>query len=96
MLTIVPSATGHGDSNGKNLPTMVKDVSGIGQVACGSSHTIIVSQDGRTVWSFGGGDNGTVTCVSVSISMSLLVKATQLYFVKINGYSSIKTCYDVN
>lgn len=50
--------SGHGDSNSKNLPTCVKDVSGVGQVACGSSHTIAVSQDGKTVWSFGGGDNG--------------------------------------
>ncbi|GAB1606906.1 hypothetical protein Ahia01_000973300, partial [Argonauta hians] len=49
---------GHGDSNSKNVPTCIKDVSGVGQVACGSSHTIAVSQDGRTVWSFGGGDNG--------------------------------------
>lgn len=40
------------------MPTCVKDVSGVGQVACGSSHTIAVSQDGKTVWSFGGGDNG--------------------------------------
>ena len=61
MLISVTIPAGHGDSNGKNLPTLVKDVSGIGQVACGSSHTIIVSQDGRTVWSFGGGDNGN-TC----------------------------------
>lgn len=56
MFTFV--RTGHGDSNGKNLPTLVKDISNVGQVACGSSHTIAVSQDGRTVWSFGGGDNG--------------------------------------
>lgn len=40
------------------MPTLVKDMSGVGQVACGSSHTIAVAQDGRTVWSFGGGDNG--------------------------------------
>ena len=51
-------STGHGDSNGKNQPTLVKDVSKVGQVVCGSSHTLAVSQDGRTVWSFGGGDNG--------------------------------------
>ena len=49
---------GHGDSNSKNIPTLVKDISNVGQVVCGSSHTIAVSQDGRTVWSFGGGDNG--------------------------------------
>ncbi|XP_033110692.1 probable E3 ubiquitin-protein ligase HERC1 [Anneissia japonica] len=49
---------GHGDSNSKNCPTLVKDISSVGQVICGSSHTIAVSQDGRTVWSFGGGDNG--------------------------------------
>ncbi|XP_060677257.1 probable E3 ubiquitin-protein ligase HERC1 isoform X2 [Hemiscyllium ocellatum] len=49
---------GHSDSHSRNLPTLVKDISSVGQVACGSSHTIAVSQDGRTVWSFGGGDNG--------------------------------------
>ncbi|XP_072310878.1 probable E3 ubiquitin-protein ligase HERC1 isoform X3 [Eucyclogobius newberryi] len=49
---------GHSDSQSRNVPTLVKDVSSVGQVACGSSHTIAVAQDGRTVWSFGGGDNG--------------------------------------
>ena len=51
-------ATGHGDSNSKNFPTRVADLSGIGQVACGGSHTLAVSQEGKHVWSFGGGDNG--------------------------------------
>uniref|UniRef100_A0A672ZRT2 HECT-type E3 ubiquitin transferase n=1 Tax=Sphaeramia orbicularis TaxID=375764 RepID=A0A672ZRT2_9TELE len=49
---------GHSDSQSRNVPTLVKDISGVGQVTCGSSHTIAVAQDGRTVWSFGGGDNG--------------------------------------
>uniref|UniRef100_A0A8C2HR54 E3 ubiquitin-protein ligase HERC1 n=1 Tax=Cyprinus carpio TaxID=7962 RepID=A0A8C2HR54_CYPCA len=49
---------GHSDSHSRNMPTLVKDISGVGQVACGSSHTIAVAQDGRIVWSFGGGDNG--------------------------------------
>ncbi|KAM3873957.1 putative E3 ubiquitin-protein ligase HERC1 [Diretmus argenteus] len=49
---------GHSDSHSRNVPTLVKDISGVGQVACGSSHTIAVAQDGRVVWSFGGGDNG--------------------------------------
>ncbi|XP_035383560.1 probable E3 ubiquitin-protein ligase HERC1 isoform X3 [Electrophorus electricus] len=49
---------GHSDSHSRNVPTLVKDISGVGQAACGSSHTIAVSQDGRVVWSFGGGDNG--------------------------------------
>lgn len=52
---------GHSDSQSRNTPTLVKDISGVGQVVCGSSHTIAVAQDGRTVWSFGGGDNGMVT-----------------------------------
>ena len=52
------SVAGHGDSNSRNVPTLVKDISSVGQVVCGSSHTIAISQDGRTVWSFGGGDNG--------------------------------------
>ncbi|KAK1176357.1 putative E3 ubiquitin-protein ligase HERC1 isoform X1 [Acipenser oxyrinchus oxyrinchus] len=49
---------GHSHSHSRNVPTLVKDISGVGQVACGSSHTIAVAQDGRVGWSFGGGDNG--------------------------------------
>ncbi|XP_037104179.1 probable E3 ubiquitin-protein ligase HERC1 isoform X3 [Syngnathus acus] len=49
---------GHGDSSSRNIPTLVKDISNVGEVSCGSSHTIALSKDGRTVWSFGGGDNG--------------------------------------
>ncbi|XP_037401666.1 probable E3 ubiquitin-protein ligase HERC1 isoform X2 [Pygocentrus nattereri] len=49
---------GHSDSHSRNVPTLVKDISGVGQAACGSSHTIAVALDGRIVWSFGGGDNG--------------------------------------
>ncbi len=40
------------------MPTAVKDISGAGQVACGAAHTLVLSQDGKTVWSFGSGDNG--------------------------------------
>ena len=50
--------SGHGDSNSKSVPTKVHDIGAVGQVACGSSHTLALSQDARTVWSFGGGDNG--------------------------------------
>ncbi|KAJ1212712.1 hypothetical protein NDU88_000365 [Pleurodeles waltl] len=49
---------GHRDSQSRSTPTLVKDISGVGQVSCGSSNTVAVSQDGLTVWSFGGGDNG--------------------------------------
>ncbi|CAB3370488.1 Hypothetical predicted protein [Cloeon dipterum] len=49
---------GHGDSVGRNMPTLVRDIAGVGGVACGSAHTLAVSMDGKTVWSFGGGDNG--------------------------------------
>uniref|UniRef100_H3AIW9 B30.2/SPRY domain-containing protein n=1 Tax=Latimeria chalumnae TaxID=7897 RepID=H3AIW9_LATCH len=49
---------GHNDGENRSVPALVRDISGVGQVACGSSYTIAVSQDGRTVWSFGGGDNG--------------------------------------
>ncbi|XP_059169765.1 probable E3 ubiquitin-protein ligase HERC1 isoform X3 [Physella acuta] len=49
---------GHGDKTSRNVPKQVKDIGPVGQVACGSSHTLAVSQDGKTVWSFGGGDNG--------------------------------------
>lgn len=56
--TLSACDVGHSDSHSRNVPTLVKDISGVGQVACGSSHTIAVAQDGRIVWSFGGGDNG--------------------------------------
>ncbi|XP_063233987.1 probable E3 ubiquitin-protein ligase HERC1 isoform X2 [Bacillus rossius redtenbacheri] len=49
---------GHGDYNGRNTPTLVRDLAGVGSVACGSAHTIALSEDGKTVWSFGSGDNG--------------------------------------
>lgn len=40
------------------MPTLVRDLSNIGAVACGSAHTIALSADGKTVWSFGSADNG--------------------------------------
>ena len=52
---------GCGDNNSRNVPTLVKDVGNVGHVACGSSHTLCASRDGRTVWSFGSGDNGELT-----------------------------------
>lgn len=54
------------------MPTLVKDISGVGQVACGSSHTIAVAQDGRTVWSFGGGDNGELSDSSMLLGIGHL------------------------
>ena len=50
---------GHGDSASKNMPTKVKDLPPVDHVACGSSHTVVVSKDGKTVWSFGSGDAGS-------------------------------------
>ncbi|KAJ8965419.1 hypothetical protein NQ314_004172 [Rhamnusium bicolor] len=49
---------GHGDSNGRPVPTLVADLTDVGLVACGSSHTLVVSRYGKTVWSFGSGENG--------------------------------------
>ncbi|KAL4227433.1 putative E3 ubiquitin-protein ligase herc1 [Mactra antiquata] len=49
---------GHGDSSSKNLPTKVKDLSPVCHVACGSSHTVVLSRDCKTLWSFGSGDSG--------------------------------------
>ncbi|XP_043943342.1 probable E3 ubiquitin-protein ligase HERC1 [Protopterus annectens] len=49
---------GHSDSQSRNVPTLVRDISNAGQVVCGSSHTVVLSQDGRTLWSFGDGDHG--------------------------------------
>ncbi|ODM97024.1 putative E3 ubiquitin-protein ligase HERC1 [Orchesella cincta] len=49
---------GHGDTNDRQVPTLVKDVCNVGIVACGGSHTIAVSKCGRICWSFGGGEGG--------------------------------------
>lgn len=49
---------GHGDSNSRYIPTQVSGLSDVGTVACGSSHTLVVSKDGKTVWSFGSGEHG--------------------------------------
>ncbi|XP_018567016.1 probable E3 ubiquitin-protein ligase HERC1 [Anoplophora glabripennis] len=49
---------GHGDTNERHIPTQVADLTDVGSVACGSSHTLVVSRDGKTVWSFGSGENG--------------------------------------
>ncbi|KAK9884642.1 hypothetical protein WA026_007479 [Henosepilachna vigintioctopunctata] len=49
---------GHGDGNGRLIPTLVSSLSDVGSVACGSSHTLVVSKDGKSVWSFGSGENG--------------------------------------
>ena len=73
-------SVGHGDSNSRNVPTLVKDISNVGKVVCGSSHTIAVSQDSRTVWSFGGGDNGKFS--------SLALETKSLFsYTKSNKYS---------
>ncbi|XP_031334464.1 probable E3 ubiquitin-protein ligase HERC1 isoform X1 [Photinus pyralis] len=49
---------GHGDNNSCHKPTQVRDLSNVGSVACGSVHTLVLSEDGKTVWSFGSGDSG--------------------------------------
>jgi alpha-tubulin suppressor-like RCC1 family protein len=49
---------GHPDTSDKLVPTLVKEVRKVGQVALGNTHTLVVSQDGHTVWSFGGGETG--------------------------------------
>lgn len=36
----------------------MKDLTDVGSVACGSSHTLAISKDGKLVWSFGSGENG--------------------------------------
>ena len=39
-------------------PTKVTTISAVRQVSCGCSHTLALSEDGSTVWSFGSGDTG--------------------------------------
>lgn len=36
----------------------MRDINGVGSASCGAAHTLALSSDGRTVWSFGSGDQG--------------------------------------
>ncbi|KAF2346080.1 Regulator of chromosome condensation RCC1 [Trinorchestia longiramus] len=49
---------GHGDCSSRYTPTPVRGLGAVGSVVCGSTHTLALSADGRTVWSFGSGDHG--------------------------------------
>ena len=50
---------GHGNTLRCRFPTKVEGVGGVvKQVACGEAHTLALSSDGQTVWSFGNGDLG--------------------------------------
>ena len=49
---------GLGSTVAKKEPTLVSTLANIGQVACGLNHTLCVSQDGNSVYSFGDGDHG--------------------------------------
>ena len=61
--------SGHGDSSSKSIPTLVKNIGLVSQVACGSSHTIALSQDGTLLWSFGAGDSGMfILCLEYVVS----------------------------
>ena len=49
---------GHGTTVSKKIPTQVAGIRNAGQVSCGLNHTLCVSKDGMTVWSFGDADFG--------------------------------------
>ena len=49
---------GHGNAAPHKVPTKVSTVTRVKQVSCGASHTLALSMDGLTVWSFGSGDGG--------------------------------------
>ena len=49
---------GHGSTASVKVPTKVAAIELVQQVACGAAHTLVLSMDGLTVWSFGSGDLG--------------------------------------
>ena len=58
MYTCTLYPPGHGTAVNQKTPTRVEAVSGVKEVACGVAHTLALSHDGLTVWSFGSGDSG--------------------------------------
>lgn len=49
---------GHGDLKSRLTPNLVTELSDVGYVSCGESHTLVLSLDGYTVWSMGSGNGG--------------------------------------
>lgn len=52
------SLLGHGNATTLKVPVKVPSIDKVCQVACGNTHTLILSEDGNTVWSCGSGDGG--------------------------------------
>lgn len=63
---------GHGNTISKKVPTQVMGLTDIGQVACGLNHTICVSRDGMTVWSFGDADFGKLGTGATQVRVEIL------------------------
>ena len=49
---------GLGDALQRAVPVQVPEITDAGMVACGFNHTLVLSRDGSTVWSFGAAENG--------------------------------------
>ena len=68
---------GHGElESDLNLPKKLTNIGKVGYISCGWQHTILVSVDGKTLWSFGNnsfgelGHNGNTLEPTVIESMS--------------------------
>ena len=49
---------GLGDALQRSVPVQLPEITDAGQVCCGFNHTLVLSRDGSTVWSFGAAENG--------------------------------------
>ena len=65
---------GHGElESDLNLPKKLTNIGKVGYISCGWQHTILVSTDGNTLWSFGS-TGGCPLTLQIGVKKSVRLK----------------------